>query len=240
MQSIRTNTRLLPQLYRTASSTSTPTMSLFQDIHPIFRLVNDFERASRTPDRCTPRRQVRTFQPKFDVKELQDSYVLQGELPGIDQKDISIEWADASTITIKGHSEHRVVKASTPAATPAPHAAPEAAPESKESEYQKPTVEEEEGEHSDDFVEVDSHTADTTSTATVQNSEETVAPKAAEEPAESAKYWISERSVGSFSRAFSFPIRVENEAVTASLKNGILSVVVPKAKIPEPRRINIE
>jgi HSP20 family protein len=216
-------------------------MSLFQDFHPIIRLVNDFERASRTPNRCSPHKPARTFQPKFDVKELTDSYVLQGELPGIDQENISIEWADASTIAIKGRSEHRVVKVSSPAAAPAPHAAAETQiTESKEAEYQKPTVEEEEGEHSDDFVEVDSHTADTASTATVQNAEETVAPKPTEQPAESAKYWISERSVGSFSRAFTFPVRVENEAVTASLKNGILSVIVPKAKIPEPRRINIE
>jgi HSP20 family protein len=215
-------------------------MSLFQDFHPIIRLVNDFERASRTPGRCSPHKQARTFQPKFDVKELKDSYVLQGELPGIDQKDISIEWTDASTIAIKGHTEHRVVKQSPPA-TPAPAAESEAeTKETKEAEYQKPSVEEEEGEHSDDFVEVESHSQDTASTTTAQASEQPAAPKPTEEATESARYWISERSVGTFQRAFSFPVRVENESVTANLKNGILSVVVPKAKIPEPRRINIE
>jgi HSP20 family protein len=218
-------------------------MSLFQDFHPIIRFVSDFERASRTPSRCSPHKPARTFQPKFDVKELEDSYVLQGELPGIDQKDISIEWADASTIAIKGHTEHRVVKKSQPAAAPAPTPAAEAeteVKETKEAEYQKPSVEEEEAEHSDDFVEVESHSQDTASTSTAQPTEEAAAPKASEEAAKSARYWISERSVGTFHRAFSFPVRVENEAVTASLKNGILSVVVPKAKIPEPRRINIE
>jgi len=219
-------------------------MSLFQDFHPIFRMVNDFERAARTPQRsCKP---VRTFQPKFDVKELEHSYVLSGELPGLDQKNISIEWADASTIAIKGHTEHRVVKRSPPAAASAPAQEPTSeseTKESKEAEYQKPTVEEDETEHSDDFVEVDSHSEATTSTKTAQNEETVAVPKPVEEATahtESAKYWIAERSVGSFHRAFSFAVRVDNEAVTASLKNGILSVVVPKTKIPEPRRINIE
>jgi HSP20 family protein len=211
-------------------------MSLFQDFHPIIRLVNDFERAAR-PNRsaCKP---VRTFQPKFDVKELKDSYVLQGELPGLEQKDITIEWADASTIAIKGRTEHRVVRTSPPAAAPASEPAPEVeTKETKEAEYQKPTVEEEQA---DDFVEVDSHSEDTSSTKTAQNTEDAVAPKPAEDATEAAKYWISERSVGSFQRAFSFPVRVDTDAVTASLKNGILNVVVPKAKIPEPRKINIE
>jgi HSP20 family protein len=239
MPAIRTSTQILPKLHQTTSSNSLANMSLFQDFHPIIRLVNDFERASRTPGRCAPHKSARTFQPKFDVKELQDSYVLQGELPGIDQKDVSIEWTDASTISIKGHTEHRAVKKSPPAAEPAPAAEAEAETnETKEAEYRKPSVEEEEAEHSDDFVEVESHSQDTSSTA--QPTEETAAPKSTEQATEAARYWISERSVGTFHRAFSFPLRVENEAVTASLKNGILSVTVPKTKIPEPRRINIE
>lgn len=53
-------------------------------------------------------------------------------------------------------------------------------------------------------------------------------------------YWISERSTGSFQRVFKFPHRVDQAAVTASLKNGILNIVVPKAAKPEPRRIQVE
>ena len=54
-----------------------------------------------------------------------------------------------------------------------------------------------------------------------------------------AKYWVSERSVGEFSRAFQFPTNVDQDNVRASLTNGILSVTVPKAKKPEGRRIAI-
>ncbi|KAL6895754.1 small heat shock protein [Trichoderma longibrachiatum] len=60
-----------------------------------------------------------------------------------------------------------------------------------------------------------------------------------QKPADSAKYWLTERSVGEFSRSFSFPNRVNQDGVTASFKDGILSVVVPKAAKPEPRRITV-
>ena len=61
--------------------------------------------------------------------------------------------------------------------------------------------------------------------------------KAQEQPNEpEAKYWVSERSVGEFSRSFSFPVRVDQDAVHASMKNGILSIVVPKLKKTEHRR----
>ena len=65
-----------------------------------------------------------------------------------------------------------------------------------------------------------------------------VASKNDTEP--SFKYWVNERSVGEFERIFTFPGRVDQEAVKASLKNGILSVVVPKVVATEARRINIE
>ncbi|KAG9307762.1 hypothetical protein G9A89_023327 [Geosiphon pyriformis] len=43
-------------------------------------------------------------------------------------------------------------------------------------------------------------------------------------------YWSSERVIGSFSRAFQFPGRIEPQKVKASYKDGILSVVVPKVE----------
>ena len=54
------------------------------------------------------------------------------------------------------------------------------------------------------------------------------------------KYWVSERSVGEFHRAFSFPSRVNQDEVKASLKNGILSVVIPKAPTYQAKRINVD
>jgi HSP20 family molecular chaperone IbpA len=53
------------------------------------------------------------------------------------------------------------------------------------------------------------------------------------------KYWVSERSVGEFSRSFSFPGHVDIDRVKASLDHGILKVVVPKLEKKAGRRIEV-
>jgi HSP20 family molecular chaperone IbpA len=59
-------------------------------------------------------------------------------------------------------------------------------------------------------------------------------------PEDEGRYWITERSVGEYHRSFSFPSPVDHDNVKATLKNGVLTVVVPKARRMEPKRINIE
>jgi len=203
------------------------------ELAPLFSLFDDtFNEVARV----SSRQSRRSFAPRFDVKEAKESYSLEGELPGIDQKDIQIEFTDEHTLTIKGRSEHHT-ESSTP---------PSAAVESSE----KPAIQEGTATPASDDGSVKSHQptvedeeALAHSSAAAESSQ-VAAPAAAEEPtkAEAPKhqYWVSERSVGSFERSFSFPSRVDQEAVKASLKNGILSIVVPKAKVPESRRINIE
>ncbi|PHH55956.1 30 kDa heat shock protein [Ceratocystis fimbriata CBS 114723] len=53
-----------------------------------------------------------------------------------------------------------------------------------------------------------------------------------------AMYWVQERTVGEFSRTFSFPRLIRQDEVHASLEDGILTVVIPKAH-NENRRIVI-
>ncbi|KAI5815657.1 HSP20-like chaperone [Pyronema omphalodes] len=53
------------------------------------------------------------------------------------------------------------------------------------------------------------------------------------------KYWVSERSVGEFSRSFSFPGHVDIDQVKASLEHGILKIVVPKMEKKTGRKIEI-
>ena len=179
-------------------------MSLFpsftQEFAPLFRLLDDYDRrVFRDFDR-QPRNEVRSFTPRFDVKEVDNAYELYGEFPGIEQKDINIEWTDANTLTVSGH--HEQVK--------------------------------EEGERPEGLIEEPG----------VEGAPETQAAKKPEgevQKAENAtKYWVSERSIGEFHRSFSFPSRVDQDAVKVSLKKGILSIVVPKAKAPQSRKITIE
>jgi len=53
------------------------------------------------------------------------------------------------------------------------------------------------------------------------------------------KYWVSERSVGSFTRTFSFRSALDTEKAKASLEHGVLTIVIPKATKHAIRKINI-
>lgn len=223
-------------------------MSLFprftQEFSPLFRLLEDYDRASRQ-QWSNFSSELRSFQPKFDVKELKDSYELHGELPGIEQKDVSIEWTDGNTLAIKGRTEKHVERGTRPNAAgviedaPTASGAIQAAPETDSSSvaasenYHKPSVSDE-GEDGASTVAGDHNAL----TPTTTNAGEVTKIAETQEPA--AKYWVSERSVGEFHRSFTFPTRVDHDAVKASLKNGILSIVVPKAQAPKARKIEIQ
>ncbi|KAL2157417.1 hypothetical protein VTH06DRAFT_6109 [Thermothelomyces fergusii] len=53
------------------------------------------------------------------------------------------------------------------------------------------------------------------------------------------RYWLQERAIGDFARVFNFPTRIDQDGVSARLHNGILSVIVPKARRHEARRIAV-
>jgi len=164
---------------------------------------------------------MKTFQPKFDVKEVADAYELHGELPGIEQKDVEIEFTDAQTLTIRGRTERSYTSGTPPSNLVEGTKSAGAITEGDEhTNSHKATVEDEDA-------------AKQTSTS-VETQEQKP-----QQQQEQAKYWVSERSVGEFARSFSFPTRVDQDAVKASMKNGILNVLVPKAKKHETRKITI-
>ncbi|KAF2134150.1 HSP20-like chaperone [Dothidotthia symphoricarpi CBS 119687] len=193
-------------------------MSLFprftQEFAPMFRLFDEFDRqAFRNIDREF--KSVSSFTPKFDVKETKAGYELHGELPGIEQKDIDIQWTDNSTLTISGHHEHVREEGQR-----LQHSIEEG--ESTQQKKLQATVD-------------DADDANTETQVSKQPEQKDLAKHE-----NSPRYWVSERSVGEFHRSFAFPARVDQDAVKASLKNGVLSIVVPKAKAPQPRKIDIE
>lgn len=193
-------------------------MSLFprftQEFSPLFRLLDDYDRAARGSFQGS----LRSFSPKFDVKETKDSYELHGEFPGIEQKNINIEWSDGNTLTVSGRTEHHSERGQRPQGFIEGEAGAGNQKAVKGKEHQ-PTVEDDAG----DQQQVGKRD---------ENQEVT---KDGE-----TKYWVTERSVGEFQRSFSFPARVDQDNVKASLKNGILSIIVPKAQAPKPRKVSIE
>lgn len=200
---------------------------------PLFRLLDDFDtysrQASTTNNKAGRKSCVPSWQPKFDVRETEDSYELHGELAGVDRENVHIEFSDPQTMIVRGKVE-RSYKTAPAAADEAPIAeqpAPEA-PTDDRASHQASVADEEEAEAQENGWQEVAPAADS-------------APAAAEpeKPVDTAKYWLTERSIGEFARSFNFPSRVEQDEVSASFNNGILTVIVPKAKKHEARRIAI-
>jgi HSP20 family protein len=57
---------------------------------------------------------------------------------------------------------------------------------------------------------------------------------------EKVSYHRKERDAGNFRRIISLPTRVDSEKVTASCKNGVLTVTLPKAEEAKPRQISVK
>jgi len=53
------------------------------------------------------------------------------------------------------------------------------------------------------------------------------------------EYHLVERSYGSFTRSFRLPKGVDDSKITATFANGVLDVHVPKAALPQPKKIAI-
>jgi HSP20 family molecular chaperone IbpA len=189
-------------------------MSLFPrtgDFAPLFRLLDDYDlhRSGRSGQASSSSSSISSFAPRFDVRESKDAYHLDGELPGIAQKDIEIEFSDPQTLNIKGRAVREYHSNNVDN-------------ETENANAPKPASVEDENNDNDKAV------------------QKTSDKKEVSKPANNYKYWVSERSVGEFHRAFNFPSRVDQDGVKASLKNGVLSVLVPKAAPPASRKISIE
>jgi HSP20 family protein len=57
---------------------------------------------------------------------------------------------------------------------------------------------------------------------------------------ENAKYHRREREAGRFSRGISLPGDVNPDKVEASLKDGVLTVIIPKAEAAKPKQISVK
>jgi HSP20 family molecular chaperone IbpA len=180
---------------------------------PLFRLLDDFDTYSRQVSGNNQfRRSAGIWQPKFDVRETSDAYEVHGELPGVAKDAVNIEFAEPQTMVIRGKVE-RSYSSGTPLAGQIEDVGSKQAVEAGESSLHQTTVEDENA--------------------------ETVVQTPQSKPEPKYKYWLTERTVGDFSRTFNFPNPVDHDGVSAAFKDGILSVSVPKGKKPEARHITI-
>jgi len=58
--------------------------------------------------------------------------------------------------------------------------------------------------------------------------------------AEEGRYHLVERNYGSFMRRFQLPPGVDNEKIEADVEGGMLQVRIPKAALPQPKKVQIK
>ena len=116
----------------------------------------------------TPSERIFNRLPSVDVRETENAYVIEAELPGLEEKDIEVR-LDGSNLTI----------------------------ESKKVDTKE------------------------------------------EEKTGNGNYLIRERRVSSFSRSFKLPENADGEGVSASFKNGVLSLEISKKAEAQARMIQI-
>jgi len=177
----------------------------------LFRMLDDFERYAGHQLSGT-HGATATFSPKFDVAEHEKQYVLEGELPGVAPENVEIEFTDEHTLVVRGHAERKH--------TEGDRALLEDSMEAKKIEGGQGSKKEPDA-------------AKSKGAQGKEGSEE-----AEQQPKE--KYWLSERSYGEFSRVFSFPSAVDQDAVQAKFKDGVLNVTVPKAEKRAGKKIPIQ
>ncbi len=56
---------------------------------------------------------------------------------------------------------------------------------------------------------------------------------------ENTRYHRRERPIGAFSRVLKLPLEVNAERVEAALRDGVLTITLPKAESAKPRKINV-
>lgn len=213
-----------------------------RDFAPFLSLLDD---AINEINKTQHHRQRPLVNHRFDVRETEHSYEVDGELPGFSQQDIEIEFTNDQTLVIRGKSEQQTTPAQVADAQPINNAAAEQVPASPVSETSsvkshQPTVE-------DDFEDLGDENSSTKGKEAALAPEPSPKPvqqqpsqiqKAAQQQPQTQRL-VSERRFGSLSRTFTFPVRLNTDAAVASLKNGVLSLVIPKAPVQEARRIQI-
>ena len=74
----------------------------------------------------------------------------------------------------------------------------------------------------------------------VTGNELTIKGERAEQSPEGASYHRRERGAGTFSRVLRLPVDVNADKVTAALKDGVLTVTLPKTAVAKPRKIKVK
>ncbi|CVL12619.1 hypothetical protein FPRO06_08977 [Fusarium proliferatum] len=222
--------------------------------NPLYHLLRELDQSVQQPQRkrqCQPQQKTRAqascpayrvnsrpWEPRFEAHETEDSFVLYGELPGMNKEHVTVEFPEPRKLVVSGKVERfteepKPVETTTEQTAPTPVTDSDNEDTRSRSSYQA-TVEDD---VDDDEFEVLSHTSEKSKTVT-QPEPETLSEKVQEEQPEQPEEPRRSGYSKEFSRYFTFPTYINHDAVTADLKDGLLTVVIPKAT-PKSQRIII-
>ncbi|KAF4947610.1 hypothetical protein FGADI_10291 [Fusarium gaditjirri] len=222
--------------------------------NPLYHLLRELDQSVQQPQRkrqCQPQQKTRAqascpayrvnsrpWEPRFEAHETEESFVLYGELPGMNKEHVTVEFPEPRKLVVSGKVERfteapKAAETTTEQTTPAPGTESDNEDTRSRSSYQA-TVEDD---VDDDEFEVLSHTSEKSKTVT-QPEPETLSEKVQEEQPEQPEEPRRSGYSKEFSRYFTFPTYINHDAVTADLKDGLLTIVVPKAT-PKSQRIMI-
>jgi HSP20 family molecular chaperone IbpA len=177
----------------------------------MFRFLDEIDRHFSHSHRF-----LHSYIPRFDLEELEESYILMGELPGALKEDLIINTIDDHTLEISGRTTQRPIDI--------------------DARLQGQHLAEKETEDSKGLKAVKSIPDDLNSESVLHESTSITKSDTAKR---TPKRLLSERLTGDFHRSFNFPKPNKSEGVVAAMENGILKVVVPKGPIREERKVPV-
>ncbi|KAK5082567.1 hypothetical protein LTS08_008832 [Lithohypha guttulata] len=191
-----------------------PFLSLFNDtFSQLDRLSNELN--GRLNDSDSDFGKMLTLAPKFDIKETENEFILEGELPGVEKKDIGLDFVDDNTLLLKTRTEKVREEGARP------QGPIEGEGEKQAGDVPMSGASQDAAQANGAQAQGQDEANDTTVATQNQNKE-------VSQPAPATQYHLTERSIGTFQRVFSLPGKLKHAEVKASLKNGVLTVTVPK------------
>lgn len=161
----------------------------------------------------------------MDLKESKSQYELVAELPGVNKEDVNIEVKDDRTLIITGKMGHE--DASEGDANMSSFGDQAQAKDQGDEAATAPQIDESDGVVPSGAERMQRDKASQQMKLSVSKAE----------AGDLERYWNSERILASFQRSITFPSPFQTDKIQARLKNGLLSVTLPK--VPERKGIQI-